>query len=95
MMMENHCCKEQWYNNNNNNNNSNNNKLLWDFLVQTDHKIEHNRPDMVAIDKKERNCTIINIACPFDRGISHEKKKTRKNWKVPRLKKIAEVPMEM
>ena len=90
MMMENHCCKEQWYNNNNNNNNnnnSNNNKLLWDFLVQTDHKIEHNRPDMVAIDKKERNCTIINIACPFDRGISHEKKKQEKIEKYQDLKR--------
>ena len=32
-------------------------KLLWDFPIQTDHKIEHNRPDNVAVDKKERNCT--------------------------------------
>ena len=32
-------------------------KLLWDFPIQTDHKIEHNRPDIVAVDKKERSCT--------------------------------------
>lgn len=56
IMMEKHCCKEERYNNN---------KLLWDFLIQTDHKIEHNRPAIVVIDKKERSCTIINIACPF------------------------------
>ena len=71
IMMEKHYCKEQiWYNNNNNNNN-NNKKLLWDFPIQTDHKIEHDRPDIVAIDKKKRNCIIINIACPFDHGVSH------------------------
>ena len=68
IMMEKHCCKEQWYNNNNNKNNK---KLLWDFPIQTDPKIEHNRPDIIAIDKKKRNCTIINIACPFDHGVSH------------------------
>ena len=67
IMMEKHCCKEQWYNNNN----KNNKKLLWDFPIQTDPKIEHNRPDIIAIDKKKRNCTIINIACPFDHGVSH------------------------
>jgi len=93
IIMEKHCCKEGWYKNNNNNNN--NNKLLWDFPIQTDHKIERNRPDIVVIDKKERSCTIIiNIACPFNHGVSH-KKKTRTNWKVPRLKKIAEVPVEL
>ena len=32
-------------------------KLLWDFPLPTDHKIEHNRPDIVAVDKKERSCT--------------------------------------
>ena len=45
------------------------------FSFQTDHKTEHNRPDIVAIDKKERNCTIINITCPFDHGVSRKKKK--------------------
>ena len=32
-------------------------KLLWDFPIQTDHKIEHNRPDIEAVDKKERSHT--------------------------------------
>ena len=37
-------------------------KLLWDIpiMIETGHKIEHNRPDIVAVDKKERSCTIIN-----------------------------------
>ena len=26
-------------------------KILWDFIIQTDHFIEAGRPDMVIIDK--------------------------------------------
>ena len=65
MMIEKHCCKEEWYNNDNNNNNNNNNinnKLLWDFPIQTVHKIEHNRPN------------ITKRACPFDHWVSHKEK---------------------
>ena len=36
---------------------STNNKLLWDFKIQTDHdnKIEHNKPDIVILDKINAN----------------------------------------
>ena len=27
-------------------------KILWDFSVQTDHKLEHNKPDILTVDKK-------------------------------------------
>ena len=30
-------------------------KLLWDFPIQADHKIEHNKPDIVVVNKKERS----------------------------------------
>ena len=39
---------------------------MWDFSVQTDHVIEAERPDLVAVDKKERSCKIIDIAVPGD-----------------------------
>ena len=31
-------------------------KVMWDFSIQTDHVIEAPRPDLVAVDKKERSC---------------------------------------
>ena len=31
-----------------------NNKLLWDFKIQTDNKIEHDKPDIEVLDKIER-----------------------------------------
>ena len=34
---------------------STNNKLLWDFIIQTDNKTEYNKPDIVILDKIERN----------------------------------------
>ena len=42
---------------------STNNKLLWDFKIQTDNKIEHNKP---VLNKIEQKCLIIDVACPFD-----------------------------
>ena len=42
---------------------STNNKLLWDFKIQTDNKIEHHKPVLNEIEQK---CLIIDVACPFD-----------------------------
>ena len=30
-------------------------KLLWDFSIQTEIKIDHKKPDLVLLDKKEKN----------------------------------------
>ena len=43
-----------------------NKKLLWDFKIQTDNKIEHSMPDVVVLDKIERKYLIIYVTCPFD-----------------------------
>ena len=34
-------------------------KLLWDFPIQTDRKLEHNRPDITIVFKKKRECQLI------------------------------------
>ena len=44
-------------------------KLLWDFRIQTDRHLDHNRPDIVVLEKGGRVCTIIYVACPFDTHI--------------------------
>ena len=51
-------------------------KMLWDFSVGTDHEIEARRPDLLIIDKSEKNCQIIDVAVPEDervRAIEEEK----------------------
>ena len=51
-------------------------KVLWDFKIQTDLYLDHNRPDIVVLEKKERVCYIIDVACPFDmRVLEKEREK--------------------
>ena len=40
-------------------------KVLWDFPIQTDEKLEHNRPDIAILKKKIRTCNLIGVSCPL------------------------------
>ena len=51
-------------------------KMLWDFSIQTYHVIEARRADLVAVDKKEKSCTIIDSEAPGD-GKFEEKEKDK------------------
>lgn len=54
-------------------------KLLWDFKIQTDHLLEHNKPDILVLNKKDRTCLILDVACPFDTRVDiKEKEKIEK-----------------
>ena len=44
-------------------------KILWDFTIQKDRKMSHNRPDIVVIDKETNECHTVDVACPIDRRI--------------------------
>ena len=50
------------------------NKLLSDFKIQTDNKVEHNKPDIVVSDKINRKYLIIDVACPFDTRVKGKEK---------------------
>ena len=45
-------------------------KLLWDFNIQTDHLIPARKPDLIIINKKKRNCKIVDFAIPADHRIN-------------------------
>ena len=36
-------------------------KILWNFSVQTDHALQHNKPDIIVIDKENNTELIILI----------------------------------
>ena len=57
--------------------------MLWDFAIQTDKTLEHNRPDITVIDKKSKKCLLIDPACPFD---TLEKKEEEKCTNYNKLK---------
>ena len=41
-------------------------KTLWDFSIQAETKIGHDKPDLILIEKKERIWHIVDVACLFD-----------------------------
>ena len=59
-------------------------KLLWDFSILTDHKIEARRPDLVLIDKSEKHYQIIDVAIPEGSGV-----KEKENEKVEKYQNLA------
>ena len=74
-------------------------KLLWDFPIQTDHVLDHNKPDIVLFEKKTRECVIIDVACPFDTRVKEKakekieryqdlKREIRKLWKCKNVKVV-------
>ena len=54
---------------------NNNVKILWNFSIQTDHKLGYNKPSILIVDKQAGECHIIDIVCPFDiRGKEKQQK---------------------
>ena len=56
------------------------NKLLRDFKIQTEKKIEHNKSDIEVLDKIKRKCLIIDVACPFDTRVKGKEKEEIENY---------------
>ena len=71
-------------------------KLLWDFNIQTDKEIKHRRPDIVLLNYKEKQCYVIDIACPADARVKEKelekitkyqdlKREISRVWKVDKV----------
>ena len=60
---------------------STNNKLLWDFKIQTDNKIEHDKPDTEVLDKIERQMS--DYWCCLSVWHPSERQMERENWELP------------
>ncbi|XP_044766219.1 uncharacterized protein LOC123322341 [Coccinella septempunctata] len=76
-------------------------KIYWDLTILTDLGAEHNRPDMVVMNKKTKTATIIDFAVPLDQNMGKtyaEKirkyemlaRQIRDMW---RLKKVEIIPL--
>ena len=79
---------------------SENFKILWDFTVQCDRKIEARRPDIVFIDKNESEVVVIDVAISGDDRVKDKeleklekyqllKDETAQVW---RMRKVIVVP---
>jgi hypothetical protein len=43
--------------------------LLWNQAVYRDREVTANRPDIIIKNKKEKTCTLIDVAIPTDRNV--------------------------
>jgi nitrogenase molybdenum-iron protein alpha/beta subunit len=51
-------------------------KILWDFTIQTEKKLDYNKPDLVILNKKEKTTHIVAVGCPFDKRVK-ERERTK------------------
>ena len=55
-------------------------EVLWDFRIQTEHHLDHNRPDIVVLEKASRVCQIFDVACSFDTRIAEKEREKIDNY---------------
>ena len=75
--------------------------MLWDFAIQTDKKLEHNKPDLTIVDKEKKICYIVDVACPFDSRICSKEKEKEEKYnklkyeiiKIGKMKKVVIIPI--
>jgi len=44
-------------------------EIWWDMAVETPKSLDHNRPDVVVIDKKRKHWTLIDFLVPLDKNV--------------------------
>jgi hypothetical protein len=49
--------------------------VLWNQAVHTDREVTANRPDIIIKNKKEKTCTLIDVAIP------HIERSCKRKWK--------------
>jgi len=63
------------------NNNNNNNTVLWNQAVHTDREVTANRPTITINNKKEKTCTLIDVAIPADRNVVQKEAENKLKYK--------------
>ena len=48
-------------------------KILWNFLIQTDHEVLNNKPDITVVDKINKTVNLIEITVPNDCNICNKR----------------------
>ena len=64
---------------------STNNKVLcmWDFKIQTDNKIEHNKPDITVLDTDRTQMPDYWCCLPIWHPGKRQRERERENWELP------------
>jgi len=55
--------------------------VLWNQAVHTDRDVTANRPDIIIKNKKEKTCTLIDVAIPVDRNAVQKEAEKKLKYK--------------
>jgi hypothetical protein len=55
--------------------------VLWNQAVHTDREVTANRPDLIIRNKKEKTCTLIDVAIPADRNVVQKEVEKKLKYK--------------
>jgi len=55
--------------------------VLWHQAVHTDREVTANRPDIIMKNKKEKTCTLIDVAIPADRNVVQKEAEKKLKYK--------------
>ena len=55
--------------------------VMWNQAVHTDREVTANRPDIIIKNKKEKTCTLIDVAIPADRNVVQKKAEKKLKYK--------------
>ena len=55
--------------------------VLWNQAVHTDREFTANRPDIIIKNKKEKTCTLIDVAIPADRNVVQKEAENKLKYK--------------
>ena len=56
--------------------------VLWNQAVHTDREVTANRPDIIIKNKKEKTCTLIDVAIPADRNVVQKEAEKKLKYKI-------------
>jgi len=55
--------------------------MLWNKAVHTHREVTANRPDIIITNKKEKTCTLIDVAIPADRNVVQKEAEKKLKYK--------------
>jgi len=55
--------------------------VLWNQAVHTEREVTVNRPDIIIKNKKEKTCTLIDVAMPADRNVVQKEAEKKLKYK--------------
>ena len=55
--------------------------MLWNQAVHTDREVTANRPDITIKNKKEKTCTLTDVAIPADRNVVQKEVEKKLKYK--------------